>query len=133
MNGVEILNQYPEVLIQFNIRALFISVAIGLIAGLAVTLILIYIDAFSGKSADKESDVLCYKRAILCAVLGVLVGIQIGIKRPHEVMTGRQVYEVILDEEVSLTEFTNTYEILEQRGKLYVVVMKNSDMSDDTP
>ena len=30
-------------------------------------------------------------------------------------------YEVILDDSVSMNEFMNTYEILEQRGQIYVV------------
>lgn len=30
-------------------------------------------------------------------------------------------YEVILDDSVSMNEFMSTYEILEQRGQIYVV------------
>jgi hypothetical protein len=30
-------------------------------------------------------------------------------------------YEVIIDDSVSMSEFVNTYEILEQRGQIYVV------------
>lgn len=30
-------------------------------------------------------------------------------------------YEVIIDDTVSMKDFTNTYEILEQRGEIYVV------------
>ena len=30
-------------------------------------------------------------------------------------------YEVILDESVSMNEFMNTYEVLEQRGQIYVI------------
>ena len=30
-------------------------------------------------------------------------------------------YEVILDDSVSINEFMNTYEILEQRGQIYVI------------
>ena len=30
-------------------------------------------------------------------------------------------YEVILDDSVSMNEFINTYEVLEQRGQIYVV------------
>ena len=30
-------------------------------------------------------------------------------------------YEVILDDSVSMNEFMNTYEVLEQRGQIYVV------------
>ena len=32
-----------------------------------------------------------------------------------------QKYEVILDDSVSMNEFMNTYEVLEQRGQIYVV------------
>lgn len=31
------------------------------------------------------------------------------------------IYEVILDDSVSMNEFMNTYEVLEQRGQIYVV------------
>ena len=30
-------------------------------------------------------------------------------------------YEVIIDDSVSMSEFMNTYEVLEQRGQIYVV------------
>lgn len=51
-------------------------------------------------------------------VFGLLVGIPIGsmTQVPDYIK-----YEVILDDSVSMNEFMNTYEVLEQRGQIYVV------------
>lgn len=51
-------------------------------------------------------------------VFGLLVGIPIDsmTQVPDYIK-----YEVILDDSVSMNEFMNTYEVLEQRGQIYVV------------
>lgn len=51
-------------------------------------------------------------------VFGLLVGL------PADIMTqipDYTKYEVVLDDSVSMNEFMNTYEVLEQRGQIYVV------------
>ena len=50
--------------------------------------------------------------------LGLLVGVPIDAMTQIPDYTK---YEVILDDSVSMNEFMNTYEVLEQRGQIYVV------------
>ena len=50
--------------------------------------------------------------------LGLLVGLPIDAMTQVSDYTK---YEVILDDSVSMNEFMNTYEVLEQRGQIYVV------------
>ena len=55
---------------------------------------------------------------IVCSFILFLIGIPIDIMTQIPDYTK---YEVILDDSVSMNEFMNTYEILEQRGQIYVV------------
>ena len=54
-------------------------------------------------------------------VLSFIVGIASTIAGLYITVPAYQKYEVILDDSVSMNEFTNTYEVLEQRGQIYVV------------
>ena len=51
-------------------------------------------------------------------VFGLLVGLPIDSMTQVPDYTK---YEVILDDSVSMNEFMNSYEVLEQRGQIYVV------------
>lgn len=56
--------------------------------------------------------------ALVVAFVMILIGIPID--RMTQV-PDYNTYEVILDDSVSMNEFMNTYEVLEQRGLIYVV------------
>ena len=55
---------------------------------------------------------------IVFAITGISLGI-IGIT--FITVPDYTKYEVVLDDSVSMNEFMNTYEVLEQRGQIYVV------------
>ena len=61
---------------------------------------------------------------IFCIVLGLVAGTMLGaivggaIGEPIEYETE---YKVIIDDTVSMTEFLDKYEILDQEGKIYTV------------
>lgn len=63
-----------------------------------------------------------------CGLTGIGIVIFSMIMAPVSISVGAyitvpayQKYEVILDDSVSINEFMNTYEVLEQRGQIYVV------------
>lgn len=53
---------------------------------------------------------------IACIILFICIPIESMTQIPDY-----NTYEVILDDSVSMNEFMNTYEVLEQRGQIYVV------------
>lgn len=50
-----------------------------------------------------------------------LVGLISGVLQEYFQVPNYTQYEVILEDSVSTNEFMNTYEVLEQRGQIYVV------------
>jgi hypothetical protein len=66
----------------------------------------------------------CARVGVTGLVLLVITFVVIIISIPIDRMTqvpDYNTYEVILDDSVSMNEFMNTYEVLEQRGRIYVV------------
>lgn len=55
---------------------------------------------------------------LACSFILFLIGIPVDAMTQVPDYTK---YEVILDDSVSMNEFMNTYEVLEQRGQIYVV------------
>ncbi len=68
----------------------------------------------------------CNDRVVMAAVLvGTVVGLGCykGAMRP----TGEYRYEVMIDESVPMTEFYERYDVIDQRGKIYVIKEKEND------
>lgn len=61
--------------------------------------------------------------------VAVLAGIVIGAVCYIQAMrpTGEYRYEVMIDESVSMTEFYERYDVIDQRGKIYKIKEKNDD------
>lgn len=59
----------------------------------------------------------------------VLAGIVVGAICYLQAMrpTGEYRYEVMIDESVSMTEFYERYDVIDQRGKIYKIKEKNDD------
>ena len=55
---------------------------------------------------------------LACSFILFLIGIPVDAMTQIPDYTK---YEIILDDSVSMNEFMNTYEVLEQRGQIYVV------------
>ena len=62
-------------------------------------------------------------------IVAVLAGVAVGIGCYKGAMrpTGEYRYEVMIDESVSMTEFYERYDVIEQRGKIYKIKEKNDD------
>lgn len=59
----------------------------------------------------------------------ILAGLAVGIICYIQAMrpTGEYRYEVMIDESVSMTEFYERYDVIDQRGKIYKIKEKNDD------
>lgn len=59
----------------------------------------------------------------------VLAGLVVGAICYVQAMrpTGEYRYEVMIDESVSMTEFYEKYDVIDQRGKIYKIKEKNDD------
>ena len=112
MNGVEILSVIEEPILLFNEEVfgitLFISVVISFFIG-------------SYMAITKSEWVYFIVIPILGVIAGVLFGLMAGglfAQITDEVETS---YKVLVSDEVTLNEFLDKYEIIDQEGKIYTV------------
>ncbi len=63
--------------------------------------------------------------SLFCGFVSVFVALLVffAIQKP----TGEYKYKVTIDDTVSLTEFTEKYEITDQEGKIYTIRLKESE------
>lgn len=61
--------------------------------------------------------------AIIGCILAIIgfISFRIGIQYLGTVQTGKYKYEVTIDKDVSFTELNSKYNIIEQRGDIYVL------------
>ena len=116
MPGVEILNttiQYKEVLPTW---AIVVIIAIIVIPAVAM---LIGLRVHSG---------LLFIIGGISLILGFVLALAIGITIRQTTNEIEYIeHEVLVDDSVSLTEFTKKYEIVSQKGKIYVIREKEND------
>lgn len=114
MTGVEILNQFEVVIdTAFSWKSFWIGLAIGAVVGLAT--------AFVFGCSEGEWEAFAVGCAIFIPIIGLfcaLLGGGVLAKEPVEYETR---YEVSINEEVSMQEFMDRYEIVETRGSIYTV------------
>ena len=103
MNGVEILSTTA----QTSWHAWAIIVALIVTLGIAVGVLIRTKDAMYSISTGFIALVIC---ALVFNISGV-----------GKYETGEYHYKVTIDDSVSMTEFLDKYEILDQEGKIYTV------------
>lgn len=117
MDGVTILNQYEVTTVT---SAEINTVAFG-ITFLSIIIICSLVGFFT---ADYS-----YEGALFGLLIGLVLGAFIGLiagavcSEPSKIETTTQ-YEVTIDDSVSLAEFYEHYNVIEQRGKIFVVEKK---------
>lgn len=116
MPGVEILNttiHYKEVLPTWVIMVIIAIIVIPAVAMLIGSIV--------------HSDLL-FTIGGISLILGFVLALIIGTKIRQ---TTNQIdyieHEVLINDSVSLTEFNEKYEIVNQKGKIYVVREKEND------
>lgn len=112
MSGVEILSIIEEPICQFNKLAFGTTLFFTLV-------ICFFIGAYISMT---ECDWFYF---VLFSVLGVTIGVSFGVVagaiaciETDEIKT---TYKVTISEEVSLNDFMEKYEIIDQEGKIYTV------------
>ena len=118
MEGVQILNQFEVVTKTiFSWKSFWIGAIIG--AAVAVTIILlVMISDFDWSTFGIMCAVFI---PIVSIILALFAGFLIG-PTPTEYETH---YEVSINENVSMQEFMDKYEIIETRGSIYTIREKN--------
>jgi ABC-type uncharacterized transport system permease subunit len=114
MNGVEIL-AFEEVAIEWASWS-WSSFWIGVAIAFVISLIAGFVFAW------QEDDIFAGLLMFGCMLIGVgsFLGILSG-KKVVDPIKYETHYKVIVDESVSMTEFNEKYEVLEQEGKIYTV------------
>ena len=112
MSGVEILSVIEEPILLFNEEASGITFFITLV-------VFFFIGSYM---AITESEWIYF---IVIPILGIIAGVVFGLMAgglfaqiTDEVEIS---YKVIISEEVSLNDFMEKYEIIDQEGKIYTV------------
>lgn len=113
MNGVEILSS-AEVACEFAFNWLWFWIGFGIIFVISILLCIGYV--ITGECG--------WELILFCLVLGIIGGAMSGgvlgnvAKTPMAYETH---YKVTIDDSVSMNEFLDKYEILDQEGKIYTV------------
>ena len=123
MNGVTILNEFEVTQVvndTFNCGA----------AGLTM-LIVVAVCATTGFLIGRR-DFASFEGAVLGILIGLVFSLPVslvsGCAFAHEPITETTIYyEVTVGDEVSMNEFNNKYEIIEQRGNIFTVKERTSD------
>ena len=116
MTGVEILSS--EVIYQTEVYwwLLIVIPIIGLLVGLILSIVAWVKDGF-----DDQLISLTIRLTVACFVLGFAL----TVATEHKTDSIDHVeYKVTIDDSVSMNEFLNKYEILDQEGKIYTVKEK---------
>lgn len=109
MSGINILNAtqimesplWTVLLIAFGILCLAVSFALFFVSCLTI---------------GNKSIII----AIILFIVG-LISLFVGVDHSYTIPTGKYKYEVTIDENVSFTELNSKYNIIEQRGSIYVL------------
>lgn len=109
MTGVEIL--YTEPIIATSIYNILAGI-------LALGTFVFFIALLISLEYKRKIITRFFISAMVCCFICAIVFGAVGFKKPLE--TGRYQYEAIISEDVSLTDFYEKYEVVEQRGGIYV-------------
>lgn len=114
MSGVEILTSNEVAVAYEKFNWSNFGIAIGLIAAIAIVVGLI-VEVYT---YDCEISIMLSIAVFI--VLTVLVGLPIGGTTGEPIEYETQ-YKVTIDDSVSMTEFLDKYEIIDQDGKIYTI------------
>ena len=112
MNGIDILNK-EEILTTPE----WIGMAAS-ISGVMVIISIIFVVAFT--LTDHDTASVFFIIIFVCSVVAFVVFAAINDAYKSE-PTGRYRYEVTIDDSVSITEVYNHYNVVEQRGDIWVL------------
>lgn len=116
MTGVEILNATEIIDFAFSTEIAIIILIGNLVLANLIAFILMQ------TSVPKDKSWFIILNLIGC-FLGIVTGYAVA-QDAEKVPTGKYEYQVIINENVKLNEFLESYVIIKQEGKIYTVVEK---------
>lgn len=113
MSGIEILNQY-EVVVETTLNAAAFWIVFGITAALIIGIgIFLY-------ASDSCSVGIIPAMAVVGLIVGFVCGMAFG--RIAEIPIKYETrYEVQISDDVSMSEFTKKYEVIDQRGSIFII------------
>lgn len=113
MPGVEILSSQPIYQTEYLWSIVLICTGLGFLLSLIAAIV-----SWTNLGFEWAELVVVLVTTLVTAFFGFLVTVSL----PHETDTVDYIeYKCIIDDSVSLTEFNEKYEILDQEGKIYTV------------
>ena len=113
MTGVEILSQSNVYEMDVYVWPLVVLPIVGLLIGLVLAII---------DWVQCGFDAEWIGRIIILIIVCSFLGFAFTLLTEHETDTVDHIeYKVTIDDSVSMTEFMDKYEILDQEGKIYTV------------
>ena len=107
MNGVEILSS--EIIYNTILPEYWLGIGLGLLVLLIMAMALCF-----------SNDYII--AGFICLALSLVSGIVGGLGGTYSTTDINHIeYKVIIDDSVSMNEFLDKYEILDQEGKIYIV------------
>ena len=122
MDGVTILNIITENASNTDglVVALIFSIAITILSFFAIIVV-------SDKFSEFDGFTIPFIVTGIFGILFVIVSI-LELNTPQELQT---LYEVTISDEVSFKDFTSKYEIIEQRGEIYIVKERQTNNKEN--
>ena len=111
MEGITVLNQTP--ITEAHPIAFIIPSIVACIMVVVVAITLTVVDA------DPSWLTLIGISLLVWVLLFLLIGLGVQVE------TGEYIYEVTIDDSVSMNEFYSRYDVIDQRGNIYKIKIKN--------
>lgn len=112
IEGIEILSQEPIM------ECTYLGLKIFIIGSLFSLVVGVLLEVFYFLDGSGLLIMGC------CMVLFLLSGVLIDAN--YEIPTGKYEYKVIIDDNVSIAEFYEHYEIVDQEGKIFIIREKEN-------
>lgn len=122
MDGVTILNTITE-----NVSNTAGLVVLLILSIVVIILSFIAIIVVSDKFSEFDGFIIAF---IITGIIGILfvIVLILELNTPQEPQT---LYEVTISDEVSFKDFTSKYEIIEQRGEIYIVKERQTNNKEN--
>lgn len=121
LDGITVLNSYEVVTkTAFSWQGFWVGLAVGVVSVVIGALI-----------ASADLDTFLHAVGIMGVICGVLSGLVFGFKIIPKPVEYTAEYEVTISDEVSMTDFHNRYDVIEQRNEIYVIREKEIDNHDN--
>ena len=116
IEGIDVLDVIVET--APNIRLNIPSVILFIVSGV---IIIIFIALYAIPNCKVSNSIFVLLLTLLCAAIFIGLGFVFFGNPPIE----KTYYRVLIDDNVSITEFTEQYNIIRQEGKTFIIQEKN--------